>query len=168
MSAVLTRWNEIPAAEAENEILPCCGAKAWARGMAARRPLPDEAALMAASDEVWAQLTQADWMEAFASHPRIGQRQLNSSPQAGTWSAQEQRGVAEAEDSVKAALALGNQKYEERFGRIFIVCATGKSAAEMLAILQRRLQNDNAAELSEAAEQLRQITHIRLKKWLSR
>lgn len=168
MSAVLARWNGILAAEAESEILPCCGAKAWARGMVARRPLADEAALVAASDEVWRRLTQADWMEAFASHPRIGERRQDSSARSGAWSTQEQQGVDQAEDSIKAALALGNQKYEERFGRIFIVFATGKSATEMLAILQRRLQNDDATELSESAEQLRQITHIRLKKWLLR
>lgn len=169
MSGVLVRWNRLPGEDAANEILPCCGSKAWAAGMAARRPLQDVTTLLAASDETWGNLTAADWTEAFRSHPRIGESRgvHSASAQSATWSAQEQRNVADADDAVKIALADANQEYERRFHRIFIVCATGKSAPEILETLRRRLQNDEHAELLEAAEQQRQIMQIRLKKWLS-
>ena len=137
MSDVLERWNRMPVEEAENEILPCCGSTVWARGMAGRRPLADEAALLAASDETWNNLSEADWTEAFRSHPRIGESRAASASEArpAKWSAQEQRGVAVADDAVKIALAEANREYERRFGRIFIVCATGKTAPEILADL---------------------------------
>lgn len=167
MSAVLARWNFLPTAAAVNEILPSCGSRAWADQMAARRPLPDEAALLAKSDEVWRSLPESDWLEAFRGHPRIGAIAPRAAPpQSAAWSQQEQRSVADAGDSAKFALAEGNREYERRFNRIFIVCATGKSPAEILEILQRRLKNDEHAELQEAAEQQRQITQIRLRKWL--
>jgi 2-oxo-4-hydroxy-4-carboxy-5-ureidoimidazoline decarboxylase len=167
VNAVLEQWNRLPVEEAVSAILPCCGSKAWARGMAARRPLPDEAALLAASDETWHNLGQSDWMEAFQSHPRIGEsRVLQAIPsQSEAWSAQEQQGVKSG-DALRIALEQGNREYEQRFNRIFIVCATGKSAAEILEILRRRLQNNAETELREAAEQQRQITQIRLRKWL--
>ena len=169
MSDALERWNQLPAAEAENEILACCGSRAWARAMASRRPIADEAALLAASDETWRGLSAADWMEAFRSHPRIGESRAErlAGAQSASWSAQEQSGAAGGEDAVKLPLADGNREYEKRFGHIFIVCATGKSAAEILAILRRRLKNDAQTELHEAAEEQRQITQIRLKRWLA-
>ncbi len=169
MSGVLKRWNAVPVEEAVREILPCCGSKAWAGGMAVRRPFPDVTSLLAASDETWGNLSAADWMEAFRSHPRIGEsRAAQSAPaQSATWSAQEQRNVTGISDAVKVALAEANREYEQRFRHIFIVCATGKSALEILEILRSRLQNDDATELREAAEQQRQITRIRLTKWLS-
>jgi 2-oxo-4-hydroxy-4-carboxy-5-ureidoimidazoline decarboxylase len=178
MSEVLVRWNNAPLEAGATQILPCCGSIAWAREMAARRPFRDEAALMAASDEVWRSLTESDWMEAFNSHPRIGESnaanpsaqlssvQPSSVQPSSAWAIEEQKEVANAGDTVKIALAEGNREYERRFGRIFIVCATGKSATEVLEILRRRLQNDAGTELYEAAEQQRQITRIRLKKWL--
>jgi OHCU decarboxylase len=173
MRDTLARWNFLPAMAAANEILPCCGSRAWADAMVARRPLPDERSLMAASDEIWRSLTESDWLEAFRSHPRIGEWRINEStapivapPQSATWSEQEQRNVVDADDSAKLALAEGNREYERRFKRIFIVCATGKSPAEILSTLRRRLENDEHAELQEAAEQQRQITQIRLRKWL--
>jgi 2-oxo-4-hydroxy-4-carboxy-5-ureidoimidazoline decarboxylase len=133
--------------------------------MATRRPLVNESALLAASDEVWLGLTESDWMEAFLGHPRIGESAAAPS-QSAVWSEQEQSNVVAADDALKIALAAGNREYERRFNRTFIVCATGKSAAEILSILQRRLENDGPAELQEAAEQQRQITQIRLRKWL--
>lgn len=141
--------------------------------MAARRPFAAEAEVLETSDEIWRSLTALDWMEAFCSHPRIGEsgnreaRELDAkSVKAVGWSEQEQRKVADADNSVKLALADGNREYERRFNRIFIVCATGKSPEEILFILNRRLNNDEASELQEAWEQQRQITHIRLRKWL--
>jgi 2-oxo-4-hydroxy-4-carboxy-5-ureidoimidazoline decarboxylase len=180
MSDTLARWNRLSAEEAAKEILPCCGSKAWAQRMISRRPLANEAALLVASDEIWFGLAAEDWMEAFRSHPRIGEKlgekigekQAVQSPEQpapvqSAWSAQEQRNVAAAGEEVKTALAEVNRKYEHQFGHICIVCATGKSGLEILEILRRRLQNDREAELREAAEQQRQITHIRLRKWLS-
>jgi OHCU decarboxylase len=176
---ILARWNGLSTDEAMTAILPCCGSKAWAQGMAARRPLADEAALLAASNETWRQLTPSDWMEAFQSHLRIGESRPSSVEPTSTpvlpalnqsveWSAQEQSNVADSDATVKIALADANREYERRFNRIFIVCATGKSAAQVLEILQRRLKNDAETELQEAAEQQRQITEIRLRKWLQR
>jgi 2-oxo-4-hydroxy-4-carboxy-5-ureidoimidazoline decarboxylase len=168
MNEVLARWNESAFDGAVAEILPCCGSMAWARAMAMRRPMQDDATLMAASDDIWRTLPASDWMEAFRSHPRISESKLSSSSSSTStaWATQEQKKVAAADDSVKSALAEGNRNYEEKFGHIFIVCATGKSASEMLEILNLRMRNDSKNELREAAEQQRQITQIRLKKWL--
>jgi 2-oxo-4-hydroxy-4-carboxy-5-ureidoimidazoline decarboxylase len=171
MSHVLARWNFLPVTDAVSEILPCCGSQAWAEGIVARRPLLDKTTLLAASDEIWRSLPASDWFEAFRSHPRIGESSIGASRTASpsrsaVWSMQEQQRVAEGEDSAKVALAHANHDYERRFNRIFIVCATGKSPEQILAILQRRLENDEATELSEAAEQQRQITQIRLRQWL--
>jgi 2-oxo-4-hydroxy-4-carboxy-5-ureidoimidazoline decarboxylase len=167
MSRVLARWNHLPVNDAEIEILPCCGSRAWAMGVASRRPLANEVDLLAASDDTWRSLGEPDWLEAFRSHPRIGESVASASPkQSAHWAAQEQLKVAEADDAVKIALAEANREYERRFQHIFIVCATGKTAPEMLAMLRRRLDNDAVTELREAAEQQRLITQIRLKKWL--
>ncbi len=168
MNPVLARWNSLGTKEAAQEILPCCGSRAWADGMANRRPIFSEAALLASCDEVWWSISESDWLEAFRSHPRIGESAAHSSPApSARWSAEEQRKVAVADIDLRGALAEANRRYEELFDRIFIVCATNKSAPEILEILQRRLLNDHATELRESAEQQRQIAHIRLRKWLS-
>jgi 2-oxo-4-hydroxy-4-carboxy-5-ureidoimidazoline decarboxylase len=169
MNEVLARWNGLPAVDAENQILACCGSREWARRVTRCRPVTDEAALLNVSDEIWRSLTEADWMEAFRGHPRIGESRAAApvDAQSAAWSAQEQSSVAMGADAVETALAEGNREYERRFGHIFIVCATGKSGVEILEILRRRLQNDGATELREAAEQQRQITQIRLKRWIA-
>jgi len=169
VNRVLSRWNLLPADEAAKEILPCCGSRAWANGMAASRPVEDVATLLATSDRIWRDLSAADWLDAFQSHPRIGETRgpLESSARSQDWSAQEQSRAAESADSLKQALADGNREYERRFRRIFIICATGKSSDEILVNLRHRLNNDDATELREAAEQQRQITQIRLRKWLT-
>ncbi|HEX8764087.1 MAG TPA: 2-oxo-4-hydroxy-4-carboxy-5-ureidoimidazoline decarboxylase [Candidatus Acidoferrum sp.] len=169
MNEVLARWNALPLEDAAREILPCCGSQGWAREMSLRRPVRDEAALLAACDEVWKNLPQPDWMEAFRSHPRIGEsvKRATSPLQSAVWSRTEQQMVRAADEEVKLALAEGNRAYEKRFNRIFIVCATGKSGPEIRKILRRRLQNDDKTELHEAAEQQRQIVQIRLRKWLT-
>jgi len=137
--------------------------------MAAKRPVGEATALLAASDEIWRGLGEADWLEAFRSHPRIGETRAeqNVAAQSSAWSAQEQRNAATADEAVKSALKWGNREYEQKFGRIFIVCATGKSASEIMEILRRRLQNDDGAELQQAAEEQRKIMQIRLTKWIS-
>jgi 2-oxo-4-hydroxy-4-carboxy-5-ureidoimidazoline decarboxylase len=167
MTQALARWNRANEDDAVHEILSCCGSTAWAGELAARRPFDDETMLLKASDEIWSRLGADAWLEAFSKHPRIGQRKApeSASAQSAMWSKQEQQNVAGAE-SVVQLLAEKNQEYEKRFGRVFIVCAAGKSAAEILDILERRLSNDAAAELQEAANEQRKITHLRLKKWL--
>lgn len=168
MNEALARWNKLEPSEAAKEILPCCGSPAWVEGMTSRRPFDDEDSLLISSDEVWRNLRSSDWLEAFKSHPRIGESRarVSTGARSANWSEQEQKDVAVAQDDVKHRLAEGNRAFEEKFGYIFIVCAMGKSAAEILAILQRRLQNGKEAELREAAEEQRQITQLRLKKWL--
>jgi OHCU decarboxylase len=167
LSQVLMRWNQMSAEEAEREILACCGSRTWAREMSARRPIPSEAAVFELCDRVCSALSTDDWLEAFRRHPRIGEtHSAHASERSSKWSSQEQSGSVLNEND-KLALAEANRKYEERFGHIFIVCASGKTAGEILQILRKRMQNDAVTELREAAEQQRQITHLRLKKWLS-
>ena len=169
MSEVLARWNNLSAIDAASEILPCCGSNAWAAAMASKRPLQNDAALLAACDEIWRGLGEADWLEAFRSHPRIGESHAEKAvgAQSSAWSEQEQLKATTADEAVKTALKWGNREYEQKFGRIFIVCATGQSASEILEILRRRLHNDDAAELQQAAEEQRQIMRIRLNKWIA-
>jgi 2-oxo-4-hydroxy-4-carboxy-5-ureidoimidazoline decarboxylase len=168
MSKVLDRWNELSAEAAAGEVISCCGSAAWARELAARRPFKDEILLVTASDEIWNQLDTQHWLEAFSKHPRIGERHAprRASAQSAAWSTQEQRNAAAEDENHQAALAEANQKYERQFGRVFIICATGKSASEILDILRERLRNDDATELRVAAEEQRKITNLRLKKWL--
>jgi 2-oxo-4-hydroxy-4-carboxy-5-ureidoimidazoline decarboxylase len=166
MNPILSRWNALDAETAAREILPCCGSRVWAAAVAARRPIEDEAQLIDASNNIWIGLPEADWQQAFDSHPRIGQRHAASATaQSLNWSSREQS-KATADDESKTALAEANERYEQRFGRIFIVCASGKTSREILNILESRMHNDVAAELLEAAEQQRQITQLRLRRWL--
>jgi len=134
--------------------------------MVSRRPYGDTEELLESADHVWWGLAPADWREAFAAHPRIGEKKLDGEDRFRRWSADEQAGAAGAREAVLADLAAANRTYEERFGHIFIVCATGKSADEMLGLLQARLANDPQTELRIAAEEQRKITRLRLLKWL--
>lgn len=151
--------NSLPSAEAEAALLACCGSRVWARRMAAGRPFRDRADLVKMSDGIWWSLAPEDWLEAFEAHPRIGEK-------GGRWSTQEQSGTRGARPEVLAELVEANRRYESRFGHIFIVCATGKSAGEMLILLQERIANDPATELRTAADEQRKITHLRLEKLL--
>jgi 2-oxo-4-hydroxy-4-carboxy-5-ureidoimidazoline decarboxylase len=167
VNATLQSWNQADESAAMDAMIACCGARRWAEGMVALRPIESIVELSEAADRVWSMMQEADWMEAFACHPRIGEsRTAHASKKSVAWSKQEQASVSSADERVLAELDAGNLLYEERFGFTYIVCATGKSAEEMLSILNRRLANDRAAELREAAEQQRQITQIRLGKWL--
>ncbi|MEO6923061.1 MAG: 2-oxo-4-hydroxy-4-carboxy-5-ureidoimidazoline decarboxylase [Bryocella sp.] len=166
VNTILEQWNRLEQEYAMQTILPCNGSKAWAIGVVNLYPFdtPDE--LFAASDKVWNALPEKDWQQAFNTHPRIGETDAKAAtPQSLTWSAGEQANAA-PDAATTAALAAGNAAYEKKFGRTFIICATGKTAAEILAILNKRLTNDPATELKEAAEQQRQITQLRLRKWL--
>lgn len=168
MNATLAAWNAAGETEARNAMLACCGAKRWADAMVAFRPIANVFALSEEADRAWGTMQEADWLEAFACHPRIGNRKVSAhaGAQSVAWSRAEQAQTSSANEAVLAEIADGNQRYEELFGFTYIVCATGKSAEEMLAILKRRLGSTRERELREAAEQQRQIMQIRLGKWL--
>lgn len=133
------------------------------------RPFHSIDDLLTKADTVWWSLSEEDWLEAFRAHPKIGEKKAaaNQSEQAQNWSAAEQSGMSDAAVEITAALADGNREYEERFGFIYIVCATGKTPEEMLTILKARLQNDAATEVRNAAEEQGKITRLRLEKLLN-
>lgn len=168
MNILLDRWNALNRAAAAGEILPCCGSAMWADALSVRRPFTTAEELLAASDAVWRDLPEEAWQQAFDSHPRIGERKPAgiAAAQSIAWSDQEQSAAALARTEITAKLAEVNREYEERFGRIFIVYARGRSAEEILEIASARMGNDAATELREAAEQQRQITQMRLRRWL--
>jgi OHCU decarboxylase len=151
--------NHLEREAAEAAFTRCCGSTAWARSMAAARPFASLDALVRAGDVIWRALAPGDWLEAFAAHPKIGEQARGPS-----WSDREQSGMQTAGDDLRRRLAAGNEDYQSRFGYIFIVCATGKTAAEMLAALEDRLTNDPAVELRVAAEEQRKIAGLRLAK----
>jgi 2-oxo-4-hydroxy-4-carboxy-5-ureidoimidazoline decarboxylase len=164
----LDELNSLPELEARSALERCCGAQAWVAAMCAARPFRDAADLEQASARAEAGLGRADWLEAFAHHPRIGDREALRRRFAMTaaWASDEQRGAASASEATLAALERGNRAYEERFGYGFIVCATGKSADEMLVLLESRLGNAADDELAIAAGEQRKITRLRLEKLL--
>jgi 2-oxo-4-hydroxy-4-carboxy-5-ureidoimidazoline decarboxylase len=150
--------------EARHLLQRCCGFALWTDRMLARRPFGSQATLLAAARDEWFALAREDWLEAFSHHPKIGDRDTLQKRFAATrqLSEREQAGVDGASGEVLDALAAGNRAYEEKFGYIFIVCATGKSATEMLGLLRSRLNNDPASELRIAAAEQAKITEIRL------
>jgi 2-oxo-4-hydroxy-4-carboxy-5-ureidoimidazoline decarboxylase len=159
--------NDLSEAEAATALGRCCGASAWVSAMVRGRPYASREALLAAAERVWAGMGPADLLEAFAHHPRIGASVEELRARfAGTsaWASQEQGGVKEAPAEVLEALRAANVAYEQRFGFIFIVCASGKSAEEMLALLQARLLHEPARELPIAAAEQAKITRLRLEK----
>ena len=163
----LAEFNALPTAQAESALMDCCGSPRWAASVASRRPYAAMEALHKAADAIWWKLERADWLEAFGHHPQIGDNPASGSDSARQWASGEQAAARAATEDVKARLARANRAYFEKFGYIYIVCATGKTAEGMLAILNQRLQNDLPSELSIAAEQQRLITRIRLEKLLA-
>ncbi|MGZ3455847.1 MAG: 2-oxo-4-hydroxy-4-carboxy-5-ureidoimidazoline decarboxylase [Polyangiales bacterium] len=131
-------------------------------------PFSDEESLMGRADAIWWSLDRKDWDEAFSAHPRIGSKKDVEKKPEKSWSSREQAGAAAANDDTLAALAQANADYEARFGRIYIVCATGKTADEMLAIAKERMSNDPDTELRRAVEEQRRITDLRLEKLVLR
>ena len=162
----LDRLNSLPASEAESELLKCCGSKRWAQRMVQARPFASSSELTTKAEQIWWGLEPADWLEAFHSHPKIGEQKAAAptSDQSKRWSEAEQAGVSDAATQTLQALAVLNREYEEKFGYIFIVCATGKSSEEMLGILRARLENPIDEELRNAAAEQALITQLRLKK----
>ena len=167
-SMTLEELSSMPREQAEAEFLKCCGAQRWASAMTTARPFANVDELLTKADSIWQSLGAEDRLEAFRAHPKIGEKKAAAaqSEEARIWSAQEQSGISDAAAETMAALAAGNRDYEQRFGFIFIVCATSKSSEEMLAILQARLQNDAETEIAVAAEEQRKITRLRLEKLL--
>jgi len=161
--------NALSDEEAKAELKKCCGSSKWAANMAAARPFTDLDSTFGAADSIWWSLSREDWLEAFAAHPRIGSKRdvENKSGDEKAWASGEQAGVASAEQITLDALTAANLDYEDRFGHIYIVCATGKTAEQMLAFARSRLANDKETELRIAAEEQRKITHLRLKKLLA-
>jgi OHCU decarboxylase len=167
---VTTKWlDELPRQQAFQQLLTCCGSKRWADAMVEKRPFGDAASVESIADSIWWALGREDWLEAFAAHPRIGSKKDVASKEgvAKAWAEGEQAGARSATDAVKDALAAANAEYEARFGHIYIVCATGKSAEEMLALCRARLAHGHDEELRVAAGQQMQITILRLRKLLA-
>ena len=162
--------NELTLDEAESAFLDCCGSQAWAHRMAAARPFVMMEDLFQIATDIWRSLSTVDHLEAFAAHPKIGSKKAAASQKlrAANWSAGEQSGVDSAAKNVRDELVDANSLYEDKFGFIFIVCASGKTAEEMLAICRARLGNSVQTELAIAGEEQRKITEIRLSKLLEK
>lgn len=168
MKEDLERLNNLSPEDAESELLKCCGSTLWARRMSVERPFHDLQELLTKADAVWWSLDAEDWLEAFSRHPKIGEKESARAQahDALRWSEQEQGGTNSADEETRLALAEANREYERKFSHIYIICATGKTADEMLSILKERLQNDAGKELRVAAAEQRKITHLRLGKLL--
>jgi len=153
----------------EKTLLQCCGSKRWAREMVQAQPYQNAETLIAKANDIWWSLEPEDWLEAFRSHPKIGEKKAAApvSDQSRQWSSREQAGVNNASRQTVDALAALNHAYEQKFGFIFIICATGKTSEEMLSALRQRLDNDTATELPVAAAEQSKITELRLKKLIT-
>ena len=160
--ATLGSFNTAPAQDAERTVLACCASGTFAKVIAGRRPYPDQAALLTAIDTVFSALSWDDIVEAMSEHPRIGDRSVH-----GGMSAAEQSGAAAASDEVTQGLVDGNVAYEQRFGHVFLICASGRSGQEMLDQLRARLDNDEEAERAVVRAELKKITRLRMTKMLS-
>jgi 2-oxo-4-hydroxy-4-carboxy-5-ureidoimidazoline decarboxylase len=158
----MAELNQRDESEIAPRLLECCGSARWLQNMLSGRPFESQVNLEAMASQVWWRLKPADWLEAFSKHPKIGEK-----GKASQWSAQEQSGMDSATAEIANRLADLNRAYYEKFGWIFIVCATGKSAQEMLGLLEARLPNQPEEELRIAAAEQDKITHLRLRKLLS-
>ncbi len=165
----LKKLNTLSKIAAKAAFTRCCGSSKWADAMVDGRPFKRKVALFASSDAIWKTCEEADFLEAFEHHPKIGDVKSLTEKFASTaaWAGDEQGSMQEANATTIQRLAEGNERYEEKFGFIFIVCATGKSAAEMLALLEGRLPNVRVKELQIASEEQHKITKIRLEKLLA-
>lgn len=164
----IKEFNQLNKVEAQSEIFKCCGCTKWSIKLLDNRPFNSIEDLKVTSDTIWYSCEEKDWMEAFTHHPKIGDlSSLQKKFATKEWASNEQSGVNSADQKILLELAKGNSDYEEKFGYIFIVCATGKSASEMLAILQKRLPNTPKDELKIAINEQNKITHLRLEKLFS-
>jgi 2-oxo-4-hydroxy-4-carboxy-5-ureidoimidazoline decarboxylase len=167
-AAAMARLNALPDGELHAALERCCGARRWCDALLAARPYASAESLHTEAGRIWRALDSADWREAFTHHPQIGDvAALRKKFATSQWAASEQRGAESATEATLSALADGNRQYRERFGYIFIVCATGKSADELLALLRARLPHSLDQELSIAAGEQEKILHLRLDKLLA-
>jgi 2-oxo-4-hydroxy-4-carboxy-5-ureidoimidazoline decarboxylase len=162
---MLDALNAAEPEEAERELLACCAARRWADEVLVRRPYHDVATLERVSDAVFAQLTWRDIEEALAAHPRIGERErATGAGREASWSREEQSAAASDDEAILNELRAANGEYERRHGRVFLICATGRSAGEILGELRTRLDNDEETERAVVREELRKIVTLRLQK----
>jgi OHCU decarboxylase len=162
LSESLGWFNALPRDEAELKLIVCCGSRAWASAVAARRPYADLHDLMETADAMWKNLAPSDWLEAFAAHPRLGE----SGGHATDSSQREQSRIMAAGNETLADLAAENRRYEGRFGHVFLISAAGRTAAEVLAALRQRIDNDPVTEIKVASEEQRKVTRLRLESML--
>lgn len=165
----LEELNKISQLQLKEELLKCCGSPTWAKMMMAYFPADSLEELLEKAEEIWYECSEDDWKEAFAHHPKIGDMESLTKKFASTaqWASGEQSGVNTAAPETITALAEGNRLYEEKFGYIFIVCATGKPAEEMLTLLRDRLKNGREKEIKIAAAEQNKITKLRLQKLIA-
>ena len=164
----LADLNQGDREQARIELLKCCGSNNWVNNILAARPFSSVAQLHVQAETIWLDLGKDDYLEAFASHPKIGESKVpEKAKNTENWTRKEQAGILSASDPVKLKLEKHNYKYEKKFGYIFIVCATGKSAEEMLEMLQHRLENSAPIELNIAAYEQNKITLLRLNNMLA-
>ncbi len=159
-------FNALPAGRLGKDLLACCAAPAWGARIVAGRPYPDRAAILAAADAASRELSWSEVLEGLSAHPRIGERAAGDSTEA-VWSRREQSAAAgDGDEETRAALVAANRAYEERFGHVFLIFASGRSRPEILAAARERLGNDEAAERPVVADQLRRIALLRLERVL--
>lgn len=163
MRITLDHLNRLPADQAAESFRACCGSARWIAAMVSGRPYSDLDTLLGAAESAWRNAGPEDWEEAFAHHPRIGEPPDRAGGSAA-WSATEQRGALESDEPTRRVLAETNAAYQRRFGRRYIVCATGRTAEEILADLRARVDNDPVVELRVAAAEQGRITAMRLRK----
>lgn len=167
--AAVARLNELAPEGLETELRRCFGSARWARRVATQSPFADRGALFAAAEEAWRESGRDEWLAAIRDHPRIGERTSTEGRFAATraWSAGEQAGLGSASEAVRARLAARQRDYEERFGHIFLISATGRTSEEILAALEARMENEPEAEIEVAAGELEKIARLRLEKLLT-
>mmetsp|Transcript_69754 Transcript_69754/g.145442 ORF Transcript_69754/g.145442 Transcript_69754/m.145442 type:complete len:175 (+) Transcript_69754:12-536(+) len=162
----MQRINALSEPDAIAAFFACCGCKKYAQSMASSRPFADAEAMKATSDKIWSECGREEILEAFLAHPKIGDKK-GAAQHGGKWASNEQKGMNAASEQTAVAMAVGNQEYEAKMGFRYIVCATGKSAEEMLGILQNRIKNKPDEELMNGAAEQNKITHLRLNKLLA-
>ena len=171
----MRRLNHLPAGEDRQALLACCASTRWVDRMLSQRPFKDANEVFDAATRIWNDLGREDWLEAFAAHPRIGEekpsnrddRSNRDKVEGSKWAAEEQAGMRQADDALQSAMAQANRDYEAKFGWIYLVCATGRSAEELLDLARRRLTNEPDEELTVAAAEQDRITRLRIEKLLA-
>lgn len=165
----IQEFNDLPLQQLKNEFFKCCGSSSWVEKMIASKPFSDLEDLMMKADRAWTSTNEIDLLESFSHHPKIGDLKSLEKKFASTkaLAGSEQAAVQSASQTTIEQLAEGNMLYENKFGFIFIVCATGKSADEMLSLLKKRINNDRSTELKIAAGEQQKIIQLRIQKLFS-